>query len=405
MQQRQIKEIVDLSKKYTSPADFLKSAVEILLAWESNHPEDCLQLINSLRPFTREQELTMKMNMPKDAIEKHFGVLDSDSDIKEHMEQKTLAQTDYDHMKLQGNYSNTIKYIKTLKISTPKNIIPYDEYPVLSSNYGRFLPVKLTISMLAHLLESKKSSKIELRELRIHAFDLLEEYGKMIRKYEKENDIPRNKKLSTGLPNKSKNYDDEKEIESKIRMKDVQIGKIKKSRSFGGKHFEGALSALGLVYAFEENDKEFISLSELGKKFILIENPVFPKNDFSSGALSTLETDFIMREIIPQRELEKQIVDKVMWTLKGLQKSKEDKRDSKKDLAELESEIYTTIKAYVNKNPDASLRYNMSNLVTNNEKTKRKIKQRRLATMGRLVEMQKVKWEINENSISEYSTI
>ena len=405
MQQRQIKELVESSKKYTSPSDFIKNAIEILLAWESKHPEDCMQLINSLRPFTREQEKTMQMNMPKEAIERHFGSLDSDSDMKEHAEQKTLAQTDYDHMKLQGNYSNTMKYIKTLKISTPKNIIPYDGYPVVSSNYGRFLPVKLTMYMLAHLLESKKSSKVELKELRVHAYDILEEYGTMIRQFENENDIPRNQKLSTGLPNKSKNDDDEKEIESKIRVKDIQVGKIKKSRVLGGKHFEGALSALGLVYAFEEDDKEFVSLTDLGKKFVLIENPIFPENDFSKGALSQMETEFLMREIIPQRELEKQIVDKVLWTIKGFGKSKDGKRDSKKDLAELESQIHATIKEYINKDTDAGLRYNMSALVTNNEKTKRKIKQRRLATMGRLVEMGKVKWEINEDSISEYSII
>ena len=400
MQQRQINELVETSKKFTRSNDFLKSAIEILLAWESKHPEDCMQLINSLRPFTREQEITMQQNMPKEAIKKHFGTLDLDDD--EHFEQKTLSQTDYDHMKLQGNHLASMKYIKTLKISAPNKIIPYDGYPLLSSNYGRFLPIKLTMCMLAHLLKSKKTSKIELKELRVHSYDILEEYGVLIRKFEKQHDIPRNQKLSTGLPNKSKNDDDEKEIESKIRIKDIQVGKIKKSRILGGKHFEGALSALGLVFAFEENDKEYVSLTELGKKFTLIENPVFPKNNFSTGALSVKETEFIMKELLPQRELEKEIIDKVLCTLKYFKKSYDAKKDSKKNLNELESQIHMVIKNYVVKNPDQSLKFNLSSLVTNNAKTKQKIKQRRLSTMGRLAEMRKVKWIINEDSVSEY---
>ena len=405
MQQRQIRELVESTKKYADPNDFLKTAIEILLAWESTHPEDCMQLINSLRPFTRAQEITIQQNMTKEAIKKHFGTLDSDRHHVENSEQNTLSQTDYDHMKLQGNHPATIKYIRTLKISIPKNIIPYDGYPAISVNYGRFLPIKLTMCMFAHLLENKKDSKVELKDLRVHAYDILEEYGLLIRKFEKDNGIPRNQKLSTSLPDKDKNDDDEKEMESKIRIKDIQVGKIKKSRVLGGMHFEGALSALGLAYAFEENDIEYVSLSELGKKFILLENPVFPENNFFNGALSAKETDFIIKELLPQRELERQIVGKVLMTLRDFKKSKADKRDPKKDLAQLESQIHLTIKDYVGKNPDLASKFNMSSLATNSAMSKRKISQRRLSTMGRLAEMGKVKWTINEDSISEYTLV
>ena len=405
MHKRKIREIAKTSKKFSDPSDFIKSAIEILMSWESKYPEDCMVLIDALRPFTPEQEAYMKVTMKAAEIEKNFGVLDIDKNKQEDVEQQTLAQTDYDHMKLQGNYPNTIKYIKSLKISKHENIIPYDGFPLLSSNYRRLLPIKLSISMLAYLLESKKATKVELKELRVHAYDLIEEYGTMIRKYEKNNDIPRNMKLSTGLPNKSKNSDDEKEMEAKIRVKDLQVGKIRNSRVLGGKHFEGALSALGLAFMFEEEGKEYVSLTELGKRFVQIENPVFPKNDFSKGAMSEKEAEFIMNEILPQRELEKQIIDKAIFTIKGFQKLKVGEKDSKKKLEELEAEIHNTVKQYIKKNTTDAEKYNLTPLTTNNEKSKRKITQRRLATMGRLTEMGIVNWNINEDSVSEYTIV
>ena len=320
MQKRQIKEVVKSSKKFSSSSDFLKSAIEILIAWESKHPEDCLEIINSLRPWTPEQEAQISQTMKDEEIRKHFGSLDSDSEKEEMAEQRALAHTDYDHMKVQGNYQNSMKYVKGLKISEPKNVIHYDGFPLLSLNYNRFLPIKLTMLMLAHMLESKKDSKILLKDLRVNAYDFLEEYGEMIRKYEKINSITRQNKISTGLPKKNKSTDDEKNIETQIRVKDVQVGKIRISRKLGGKHFEGALSALGLVYAFEGEDRVYISLSELGKKFILMENPIFPTNDFSKGALSKQESDFILNEIIPKRALENQIVTKILASIKKDQK-------------------------------------------------------------------------------------
>jgi hypothetical protein len=403
MHKRKIREIARTSKKFSNSADFIKSSIEILMSWESKYPEDCMALIDSLRPFTPEQETYMKQTMKADAIEKNFGSLDIDRNIEENAEQMTLAQTDYDHMKLQGNYDNTVKYLKSLKITKPKNIIHYDGYPLLSTSYRRFLPIKLTVSMLAYLLESKKAGKVELKELRVHAYDLLEEYGTMIRRHEKTSNVKRNEKISTGLPNKSKSDDDEREVEAKIRIKDIQIGKTRNSRVLGGRHFEGALSATGLVYAFEEDGKEYVSLSELGKKFALIENPIFPKNDFSNGAISKKEAEFITKEIIPQRALEKKIIEKSMQTIKTFQKLPEKKRNSKYELDVLEKEIHEIIIQYVAKNPEESEKYNMSFLKKSDEKAMRKIKMRRLATMGRLTEIGDVKWAIDEESISKYS--
>lgn len=400
MQKRQIKEVVKSSKKFSSSSDFLKSAIEILIAWESKHPEDCLQIINSLRPWTPEQEVQISQTMKDEEIKKHFGALDLDSEKEEMAEQRALAHTDYDHMKVQGNYENSMKYVKRLKISEPENVIPYDGFPLLSINYNRFLPIKLTMVMLAHMLESKKDSKILLKDLRVNAYDFLEEYGEMIRKYEKINSITRQNKISTGLPKKNKSTDVEKNIETQIRIKDIQVGKTRISRKLGGKHFEGALSALGLVNAFEGEDGMYISLSELGKKFILMENPIFPKNDFSKGALSEQESNFILNEIIPKRKLENQIVAKILTSIKKGQKIS--RSEAKEKLEELETVIHEVIKEYIKNNIEECELFNLAELKTQSAKIKTKIKQRRLTIMGRLIELGKITWVINEDSISEY---
>jgi len=399
-QKRQIQEAVQNSKKFRNSADFLKSAIEILVAWESKHPEDCFEIINSLRPWTPEQEAQIDLSMKEEQKKKHFGSLDIDSEKDEEAGQEELGQTDFDHMKVQGNYLkskwNYVKEVETLK---PENVINYDEFPLLSINYNRFLPIKLTMLMLAHMLESKKESKIELKELRVNAYDYLEEYGTLIREYEKINSVTRQNKISTGLPKKYEKDDDGK-TEQQIRVKDIQIGKTRIRRKLGRKHFEGALSASGLVYAFEENDKTYLSLSELGKKFILLENPIFPGNDYSMGALSDEESEFILKEIIPKRELENQIVNKILSSLKGVQKYS--RNEAKKKLKELETVIHSEIKEYIKKNSEQCELFNISELKTDSTKIKLKIKQRRLAIMGRLIELGKIKWIINEDSISEY---
>ena len=402
-QKRQIQDTVQNSKKFTDSADFLKSAIEILVAWESKHPEDCLEIINALRPWTPEQEDQINQMMKEEERKKHFDPLDIDSEKDEEVGQKILAQTDFDYMKVQGNYlKSEWKHVKGIKTFKPLNAIDYDGFPLLSINYNKFLPVKLTMLVLAYLLESKKEERIELKDLRLNAYDFLEEYGTMIREYEKSKSVTRQNKLSTGLPKKSDKEGDEK-IEQQIRVKDTQIGKIRNSRKLGRKHFEGALSALGLVYAFEENNRTYLSLSELGKKFILIENPIFPvpdNNDFAMGALSEKESEFILKEIVTKRELENQIINKILSNLKGVQKYS--RSEAKKKLKEHETVIHSEIKEYIKKNSEQCKLFNISELKIDSTKIKLKIKQRRLAIMGRLIELGRIKWVINEDSISEY---
>jgi len=402
MHEREINALVE-TKKFKDYEDFIKSAIEILLAWESKHPEDCMELMQNLKPFSREQEAFMKQSMKPESIEEHFGTLDIDLGKSERSEQITLAQTDYDYLKLQDNYQNTIKYIKKLKITEPKKLIPYDGYPLLSGGYSRLLPIKISIAVLCHLLESKKDTKVRLKELRVYAYDIAEEIGGMITKYEKENEIPRNEKKSTGLPKKDYEGKDEDKINiAQIRVKDLFIGKVRNSRILKKRHFEGALSALGLVYAFEEEGDIFVSLTELGKEFFLMENLILEKADYSKPALTQEESKFILNKLIPQRELENLLVKASLDSIKKFKKSNGDDDYAKENLEVLENELFKTVKQFMVDNPEIIKKYNII-LGSNDEKIEKRISQWRLSTMGRLAEMNVVKWNISRDSISEYA--
>ncbi len=392
-----IRELVE-SKKYKNPDDFLKTALEILLTWESAHPEECMGIMKDLMPFSPEQEGFMKQTMVPEEIKKQFGGLGIDEDKDEVSRQKTLALRDDDHLKLRDNYQYTKKYIEALKITKPENIIPYDGHPILSGFYSRLLPVKIVLTVLCHLLEKSKESKIELSTSRVQAYDIAEEIAETLSKYEKEHEVKRNNKKSTGLPKKGQDDKDEEKIAmAQKRFKDQYVGKVRKSRSTKANHFEGALSALGLVYAFKEEGKVYVSLTELGKKFFLIDNPIV-QGDYGKGPLTKLEVDFISKQLIPQRELEQKFVETVISVVALSTES----ADEKISLA-LDDQIKKAAVAYLKKNPKVQEMYNINHLEAKNETTQRKISQWRLATMGRLAEMKVVNWTINEKGDSEYS--
>jgi len=69
----------------------MKSAIEILLTWESEHPEECMQLMRNLMPFSPYQEAFMKQSMDSNELEKQFGILDIDRDQNEITEQKKTS--------------------------------------------------------------------------------------------------------------------------------------------------------------------------------------------------------------------------------------------------------------------------------------------------------------------------
>ena len=396
---KRIRELVS-NKKYRNPEEFLKTAIEILLTWESSNPQECMELMKTLMPFSPEQESFMKQSMNPDELKRQFGDLEIDLQHNEMSQQKKLALTDDDHLKIREGLEHVKRYAEALKITKPKDVIPYDGYPLLSGFYSRILPVKIVLSVLCHLLERNKDSKVELNELRVHAYDIAEEIAEIMSDYENKHDIPRNKKMSTGLPKKGRDKKDEEKIAmAQKRFKDQFVGKVRKGRITKQDHFEGALSALELVYAFEKDNKVYVSLTDLGKKFFLLDSPIM-KGEYEKGPLSKQEADFILKHLIPKRKLEQKFIDAAISVIKQFQKTAQTK--GVKITHTLDGEIKQAAIDYVKKNPKSQEKYNI-NLESGNESIERKITQWRLATMGRLAELKVVNWSINEKGDSEYS--
>jgi len=395
---RRIQALV-VKEKYRNSEEFLDTAVRILLTWESDHPVEIFEIIKRLVPFSPEQDAFMNMVMKPEEKEKHFGVEINPSVDEFHM-QKIASATPNDHLELLSNLKNTKEYVSRLEIKKPENIIFYNGYPLLFSFYSRFLPVKIVIAILGNLLRKKNDWKIELRYWRIEAYDYSEEIAEKLVAYERDNDFPRNRKVSTGLPKKGMHKtDEEKKAMAQKRFKDQFVGKIRQGKIIKTEHFEGACAALGLVYAFEEDGKEFVSLTPKGKKFILLNNPIL-NGDWASGSLSKEESDFIVSELIPQLELENKFFNVALSTVKDYPKLK---NEDKKITDLLDVQFHKAANDYKDKHPDATKKYNLNHLDSlKDEMTARKITGWRVATMGRLAELHKVKWEIDGKGDSEF---
>ncbi len=391
---KRIRELVE-NAKYRSPEDFIKNAIEILLTWESSRPEECMELMKSLMPFSPEQEKFMEGTMQPAAMERHFGSVDVDG---ERDRQDELARTDDDHLKLRKNFGRISRHARGLDVAGPAKPIPYDGHPLLSGGYSRLLPVKISLAVLGQLLEREKSGRVDIRDLRIHAYDIAEEIGSELARYEKENEIPRNKKKSTGLPRRPKDDGGERNEMAAKRFKDLFVGRIRDRRAEGKKFFDGALSALGLAYASEEDGRTFISLTSLGREVLVMENPVI-LGDYENGSLSGAESDFIWKRLIPKLKLERQFADAAIRTIK---QSGGGGGDDKITLA-LDRAIRDEAMAYMKKNPAAGQRFSLGLPEMDEEAARRKVSQWRLATMGRLAELGIVRWKITEDSSSEYT--
>ena len=407
IQAEKIRELVGNSK-YRNTEDFLKTAIDILLTWESARPEECMVLMKDLMPFSAEQEAFMKQSMNSEERKRQFGDMEIDRDADEMVQQKKLAGSDHDHFELRTNINHTRKYVRALKITRPKNVIPYDGYPLLSGFYSRILPVKIVLYVMCDLLEQSKDSKVELNKLRVHAYDIAEEFAEIINRHENEHNILRNKKTSTGLPKKGRDDKDEEKISmAQKRFKDQFIGKVRKNRITKVNHFEGALSALGLVFAFESGGKTFISLTDAGKEFYLLENAII-MGDINARPLSRQEADFVLKKLIPKRKLELRFVEIALRIVrnyqKGITRPVASDKNSKITMI-LGEEMRQAVIKYVKENPESSKTYNLDSLEPQSAIVDRKIAQWRLATMGRLAELGAVNWSINDKGDSEYSII
>jgi len=399
---KHVKQILDIisRERYRDTDEFIDTAIKILLTWESKHPENTIKIMQGLMPFTAEQEAFMALTMKPEEKERYFGNRSPDSRRMELEKQRALSSSNDDHMHLKDNLSSSKTFIRKFEIKKPDNVVEYNGYPLLSSFYSRFLPVKIVISVLGNMLYERNDWRVTLTDLRVASYDIVEEFSEEITNHEKINKIARNKKLSTGLPKKGKDeVNIEKMGQAQKRFKDHFVGKVRKNRKAKKDQITGAVAALGLICVFEENGEEYVTLTEKGKDFFLLHNTVIEDGDFTKGALSKDESDFILNNLISALPLEKMLIDTAISTIKNGQSGMDEKIT---DI--LDREFVKTAAKFVKENPESAHVHNIDKIDRMKDDFKmRTITGWRVATMGRLSEMQVITWTINERGDSEFT--
>jgi len=238
--------------------------------------------------------------------------------------------------------------------------------------YNRFFPIKVVVYQLARMMVTQRQNWIALDDLQVQAFEFAEEISTKLKNIEISARMARNKKLSTGLPasrmeliglrGAAKRKKEDKLLKGRTRFMDQIIGKyVRKDRIFFGAGFD-----LGLTGVKYENESCYVSLTEIGKEFALLENPILDKDSFES-AFSHKEVEFIFHKIYSKFRLENIIVRKIIELLKK-----------------------------------GSLTSSQIDDVFKNEH-KEFIPEERIATMGRLSELKVVNWQIDSEGKSIYS--
>ncbi|MGY5149572.1 MAG: hypothetical protein ACW9W3_05875 [Candidatus Nitrosopumilus sp. bin_68KS] len=277
-------------------------------------------------------------------------------------------------------------------IPLEKSQIPPPVQSIIWSFYNRLFPVKIIVHQLA-IMMGTQNTWIELSQLHDTAYAFAESLSSKLREYEESHNLVRNQKISTGLPtpmseiNKGRGFQRQKiqskVIASKIRFIEHFIGKLtSKSSPF---EFKGACFELGLVGVKVEGNTCLVSLTDLGRDFALLENPILD-NDQYDGVFSDDESDFIVEKIIPQFKLENIIVTKI---LEGISEKNQLVADDIDKIFETEYLQYH--KKEKPKKPKEL------------ESFEKEMVRIRVATMGRLSELNKVKWIIDKAGKSIYS--
>jgi hypothetical protein len=348
------------------------------------------------------------------------------------------------YVRLCEKYEHTKNKIENVDIpKKPSKIsLPHDHHPLISSFYSRFFPIKISVAVLAQMMVEKNERTVKYDDFRKESYDVAVYISNKIREYEERYGKKRNEKKSTGLPYPITGSDAAKIASSKERFREHFVGMKEESwikrqeksdehrKDAGLAHFDGALNAMELAYVevtknkqiptwnkdlngytFEKDGKyDFrIGLTEKGLKLYLDENKIFDKNSegYQDEIFSKKESDFIFENIIGKFELEKELVDNALETVTKNSKNSSDKKTRTKKPKEnsdwdgeyLDEKLEIIILSWIQKHRGDEDKYrNIFNVeAIGNTKALETI---RAAIMGRLVEINKVSWEIEEKTSS-----
>lgn len=233
------------------------------------------------------------------------------------------------------------------------------------SFYNRFFPVKIIVRKLATMINQNKIW-FSLDEVREESFTSAESISDELKRLEEEREFGRSERLSTGLPLPKSESKSLKGNKLKRKLEKIAASELRFKEQFVGRYikrdneFKGACFNLGLIRVKSENGDCLITLSDLGNEFALMENPILDGEHFDSN-FSDEEVKFIITKIISRFKIEDIVVKTILKELKTRKLSSDD--------------LDSIFKKVMVKHVDT-------------------VTSERVATMGRLSELNLVKWEI-----------
>ena len=420
--QRKITQLVEASTdRFRDADDFIFRAIDVFLAWEKN-PVKVIDKLTDMEP-TMLQFAFMQSMMEPDILKQIYPGYPEKygNEWKEFLNsipvtnkttnelevtQKTF-ESDNEFENIKTNLNATREFIKQINFNEISkegyDDIKFDGWPLLFTHYSRLLPVKIAVSLLGNMMREQKSPVINFNDFRARAYELAEEISKKLTVYEKENKKTREEKISTGLPRPSIiNEVTAKQALAEQRYKDRYFGKLKRSQDTGETTFEGALMALGVIKIFGKKKDVLITLTDSGKKFYLLDNPIINGTNFP--AFSNEEREFLVTKIIPNRPLETKLIKTATEIITYEDALSSDITDT------LDVEFENTLKNFVKSSNDKKFTDKIqrdiidktTEIKQNNEGKQTPVEACRIATMGRLTELGVVSWDINKEGKSEY---
>jgi len=396
------------AQRFRNPEAFIDRAIQMLLTWELD-PKSSLDIMKGY-PQTEEQKSILKALLQPEIYQDSFSS-QTPVEVDEEKIIKMKNESKDDHLKLIENLPQTKEYMRNFKIlNEGESSISYDQYPILFKFYSRFAPAKIVLCVLADLLRQNPSSnKINLKILRADAHDIASEIANKLIEFEKTNKIKRTRKVSTGFP-KIRN-DVVKNVSIQKRFRDQYVGRIRRDRKDKRHYFDGILAALGLAVVTRESNEIHITITELGREFYLLDNPILSGN-YTQG-LSRDEADFIIERIIPKLKLEKLFCDVAVQVI---QKYHYDPLLQQESITRvLDQEIIRVYNQFIKKYPEEANRFGFLPIVYRNDiKTNQKLIDKiwekyvegwRVATMSRLAELKQIEWSIDRDGQSVFTLL
>ena len=420
--QRKINQLVEANPdRFRDADDFVFRAIDVYLAWEKN-PVKVIDKLTDMEPTMLQFAFMQSMVEPAVLKEIYPGYpekygnewkeflnsipVGEKSEIESQVPQQIFA-SDNEFENVQTNLDVTREFIKQINFNEISkegyDEIGFDGWPLLFTHYSRLLPVKIAITLLGNMVREQKSPVINYNDFRSRAYELAEEISKKLTVYEKENKKTRDEKISTGLPRPSIiNEVTAKQALAEQRYKDRYFGKLKRSQDTGETTFEGALMALGVIKIFAKKKDVLITLTDIGKKFYLLDNPIIKGTNFP--AFSNEERKFQVTKIIPNRPLETELIKTATEIITYEDALSTDITDT------LDTEFENTLKNFVKTSNDKKFTDKIqrdiidktAEIKKNNEGKQTPVEACRIATMGRLAELGVVSWNINRDGKSEY---